>query len=338
MQRRAARRASRSRRPALPSARTSRSRPGWASPRCCTSRRRAASSSTSASSGASSSSVSGPRTAARPGTPMPTPRTPTPTPRHRRRSREHRRRKRGAAPATAETSTQSPAAPAPAPDSGFDGLDFANWGAGHPPDTNGDVGPTYYIQTINSSIGIFDKSTGTPGRRVHVQRLHEPGASSGTSATPTTSATPSSSTTATRTAGSSPTSRSRSTGAATSIRRPPTSASPSRRPATRSTAAGTSIRSWTPGGLGDYPKFGVWPNGIYMSANMFGYAAGASYISPHVWALDKQQMYAGAPTVQVVDFSGTVERLYAPPGQLTAPGRLPRRRARPSTSSPRSSS
>ena len=33
----------------------------------------------------------------------------------------------------------------------------------------------------------------------------------------------------------------------------------------------------TPGGLGDYPKFGVWPDGIYMSANMFGYAAGASY-------------------------------------------------------------
>ena len=24
-----------------------------------------------------------------------------------------------------------------------------------------------------------------------------------------------------------------------------------------------------PGGLGDYPKFGVWPDGIYMSANMF---------------------------------------------------------------------
>src|SRR5476649_2973752 len=42
----------------------------------------------------------------------------------------------------------------------FDGLDFANWGAGHPPDTNGDVGPTYYIQTINTSIGIYNKSTG----------------------------------------------------------------------------------------------------------------------------------------------------------------------------------
>ena len=53
------------------------------------------------------------------------------------------------------------AAPAPGPDSSFDGLDFANWGAGHPPDENGDVGPTYYIQVVNTSIGIYDKSTGT---------------------------------------------------------------------------------------------------------------------------------------------------------------------------------
>ena len=50
-----------------------------------------------------------------------------------------------------------------------------------------------------------------------------------------------------------------------------------------------------PGGLGDYPKFGIWPDGIYMSANMFGYAAGASFIAPRVWAFNKQQMYAGDP-------------------------------------------
>src|SRR5205823_6267499 len=48
---------------------------------------------------------------------------------------------------------------APTPDSSFDGLDFASWGAGHPPDENGDVGPSYYIQTVNTSIGIFDKTS-----------------------------------------------------------------------------------------------------------------------------------------------------------------------------------
>src|SRR4029079_57950 len=55
----------------------------------------------------------------------------------------------------------SAAAAAPGPDSSFDGLDYATWGDGHPPDENGDVGPTYYIQVVNTSIGIYDKSTGT---------------------------------------------------------------------------------------------------------------------------------------------------------------------------------
>src|SRR5438445_5578843 len=49
-------------------------------------------------------------------------------------------------------------APAPPPIGSFAGLDFQNWGAGHPPDTNGDVGPNYYIETINTSIGIYRKS------------------------------------------------------------------------------------------------------------------------------------------------------------------------------------
>jgi hypothetical protein len=53
-----------------------------------------------------------------------------------------------------------PSAPAPAPTNSFEGLDFTNWGAGHPPDTNGDVGPQYYIQTINTAVGIYDKSSG----------------------------------------------------------------------------------------------------------------------------------------------------------------------------------
>ena len=56
------------------------------------------------------------------------------------------------------------------------------------------------------------------------------------------------------------------------------------------------------GGLNDYPKFGVWPDGLYMSANMFGYAATASFQTVRVWALNKLQMYAGAPTVQIVSF------------------------------------
>jgi hypothetical protein len=34
-------------------------------------------------------------------------------------------------------------------------------GGGIPPDTNGDVGPVYYIQAVNTAYGVFDKLTGT---------------------------------------------------------------------------------------------------------------------------------------------------------------------------------
>jgi hypothetical protein len=42
----------------------------------------------------------------------------------------------------------------------FDGLDREFWGSGSPSDANGDVGPDYYIQTVNSSVGIYRKSDG----------------------------------------------------------------------------------------------------------------------------------------------------------------------------------
>src|SRR5262249_41042169 len=58
--------------------------------------------------------------------------------------------------------------------------------------------------------------------------------------------------------------------------------------------------------LNDYPKFGIWPDGLYMSANMFGFGGG-SFQNARVWAFNKAQMYAGSPTVKIVQFdvSGT---------------------------------
>ena len=55
----------------------------------------------------------------------------------------------------------------------FDGLHYTEncggvqCGDGHPPDTNGDVGPRYYVETVNTAVGIYDKSTGT--RVVHLR-------------------------------------------------------------------------------------------------------------------------------------------------------------------------
>lgn len=47
----------------------------------------------------------------------------------------------------------------PSPIASFDGMNASQSGCGClPPDTHGDVGPSHYIQNVNSSIKIFDKS------------------------------------------------------------------------------------------------------------------------------------------------------------------------------------
>ncbi|MCP5045814.1 MAG: hypothetical protein GY940_01480, partial [bacterium] len=44
----------------------------------------------------------------------------------------------------------------------FAGMNLSANGAGWPPDTVCDVGSTYYVQAVNTSIGIYNKSTGAP--------------------------------------------------------------------------------------------------------------------------------------------------------------------------------
>jgi carboxypeptidase family protein len=195
-------------------------------------------------------------------------------------------------------------AAAPAPDSSFDGLDFANWGAGHPPDENGDVGPTYYIQTVNTSIGIYDKSSGNRVAAFTFNAFMSQGHFGNLCDTDNFG---------------DPvvlydsyenrwfiTDFAFKLDASGNVVNPPGAFQCFAVSKTGDPVNG----GWNfysigaPGALNDYPKFGVWPDGIYMSANMFGYAAGGSYQGYHVWALNKQQMYAGAPSPQVVDFSG----------------------------------
>jgi len=214
----------------------------------------------------------------------------------------------------------SSAAPAPGPDSSFDGLDFATWGDGHPPDENGDVGPTYYIQVVNTSIGIYEKSTGSRvaaftfnafmsqgnfGNLCDTENFGDPVVlydsfenrwfisdfafkldGSGNVVNPP--------------------------GAFECV-----AVSKTGDPVT----GGWNFYSVAaPGALNDYPKFGVWPDGIYMSANMFGYPAAGSYEGYHAWALNKQQMYAGAPTAQVVDFAGDTSDFTVIPGECPPAG------------------
>ncbi|MBI3651130.1 MAG: HYR domain-containing protein [Acidobacteria bacterium] len=194
-------------------------------------------------------------------------------------------------------------APAPSPLMNFDGLDFASWGAGHPPDTNGDVGPTYYIQTINTSIGIFRKSDGVRVAAFTFNTFMSQGnfgdvRDTGNFGDPVVLY---------------DTFEDRwvisdfafTLDGSNNVVNPPGSFQVIAVSKTGDPVMG----GWnfysinTVGGLGDYPKFGIWPDGLYMSVNMFGYPAGAAFQNARVYAFNKAQMYAGNPTVQVVNFN-----------------------------------
>jgi hypothetical protein len=198
----------------------------------------------------------------------------------------------------------NPSTSTPSSDTSFDGLDFANWGAGHPPDENGDVGPNYYIQTVNTSIGIYDKSNGNRvaaftfnafmsqghfGNLCDTNNFGDPVVLYDTYED-----------------------RWMITDFAFQLNAGAVVNPPGAFECFAVSKTGDPVNGgWNfysiaaPGALNDYPKFGVWPDGIYMSSNMFGYPAGSSYQGYHAWALNKAQMYAGAPSVSVVDFAGT---------------------------------
>ncbi len=196
----------------------------------------------------------------------------------------------------------APSAPAPAPNITFDGLGYVPWGAGHPPDPNGDVGPTYYIQTINTSIGIYTKTTGSLVTAFTFDTLMSQGNFGNLCDTDNFG---------------DPvvlydtfedrwiiTDFAFQLDGSSNVINPPGAfecfaVSRSGDPV----SGGWNFYSTnTTGGLGDYPKFGIWPDGLYMSVNMFGYPAGAAFQNVRVYAFNKSQMYAGTPSVQVVSF------------------------------------
>jgi Ca2+-binding RTX toxin-like protein len=196
----------------------------------------------------------------------------------------------------------SPSVPVPPPIANFDGLDFATWGDGHPPDTNGDAGPTYYIQTINTSIGIFDKNTGNRVAAFTFNNFMSQGNFGNLCDTDNFG---------------DPvvlydtfedrwivTDFAFQLDGQGNVINPPGAFQCFAASKTGDPVAG----GWnfysinTAGGLGDYPKFGIWPNGLYMSTNMFDYAAAGSFQNVRTYSFNKAQMYAGSPTVQVVSF------------------------------------
>jgi cell division septation protein DedD len=195
------------------------------------------------------------------------------------------------------------AAPAPSTIANFEGLDFDNWGDGHPPDTNGDVGPDYYIQTVNTSVGIYRKTDGVRvaaftfntfmsqgqfGNLCDTDNFGDPVVVYDTFAD-----------------------RWIITDFAFQLTATGAVVNP---PGAYQCFAVSQSGDPVGGGwnfysisitdkLNDYPKFGIWPDGLYMSANMYGFSAHSSFSNVRVWAFNKAQMYAGAPTAQVITFN-----------------------------------
>lgn len=195
---------------------------------------------------------------------------------------------------------RQPAAPSlvlgsmPAPLMTFDALDLNNNGAGHPPDPNGDVGLTYYMQAVNTSIGIFNKQTGAKVASFTFNSFWS-GAATGTACDTTNQG--------------DPVVLYDSLNnhwifmdfAWTDLLNGPYyfcfGVSQTENPLGAywryPIRADDALHPWLP----DYPKGGVWPDGLYFSANMFdclnSSCSSATYKEARAYAFNLQKMEAG---------------------------------------------
>ena len=199
-----------------------------------------------------------------------------------------------AGPEDRAAQTVGPAAPAPPPGSGsgagsFSGLDYASFGDGWPPDPNGDVGPTYYIQTVNTSVGIFRKSDGVRVASFSFDALMSQGnfgnaCDNGNFGDPVVVWDPAAD-------------RWIISDFAFALNGSGSPIAPYFQCFAVSRTGDPLTGGWnfyalqTTDLFPDYPKLAVWPDALYLTANMF---RGNTFKNVRIWALNKAQMYAGA--------------------------------------------
>jgi hypothetical protein len=213
---------------------------------------------------------------------------------------------------TAVPAASAPAAPAPSATS-FDGLDYNNWGDGHPPDTVGDVGPNHYVQAVNTAFAVYSK-TGTRLAAATFDALwaDAPDATSGQC-------------------------KGHNFGDPTVVYDsmadrwivadfaftgdgtvPPfyecIAVSKTADPVSGgwwlyAVRTDDTDHPW----LADYPKMAIWPDGLYMSANMFG---PTSYEEVRLWAFNRSDLESGAPLRQVVVDLGSTSTFGLLPANL----------------------
>ncbi|MCP4213688.1 MAG: hypothetical protein GY765_03480 [bacterium] len=178
----------------------------------------------------------------------------------------------------------------------FAGMNLNSNGAGWPPDTTGDVGETYFVQAVNSSLAIYNKSTGA---LVSATTFDSFFGGTGISGTPCDSQN-----------NGDPIvlydqynerwfvldfawDSSENDGSYFSIAASKTS-DPTGDWWQYAFRADNTL-------MDDYPKCGVWHDGIYITANMFSFAG--SFQNAKIWALKTPDLYSGTITSQYVEDS-----------------------------------
>ncbi len=175
----------------------------------------------------------------------------------------------------------------------FAGMNSNDNGSGWPPDTVGDVGPDHYVQAVNTSIGIYDKDTGALISATTFNDFFEGAAVAGTPCDEDNNGDPivlydqyaerwfilDFAWDASQADGS-------YYAIAVSQTSDPTG-------------------SWWQYAMraddtlmNDYPKCGVWHDGIYITANMFEFTGGFQHVK--LWAVEKPSIYTGTLNVQVL--------------------------------------
>ncbi|MEO5560213.1 MAG: hypothetical protein ABIO49_10120, partial [Dokdonella sp.] len=181
--------------------------------------------------------------------------------------------------------TFAPVGQMPAPILNFDGIVFPGVGCNcAPPDTDGEVGETQYVQMVNNGFQIFDKSTGATiagptaisalwagfGGVCELNGKGDPVVLYDQIAKRWLI--------------------SQFAAATSNITDECVAVS------TTSDATGSYNRYGFHLGSSfyDYPHLGMWPDGYYMSMNVFN-AAGTAYLGPQPFAFDRAAMLAGTP-------------------------------------------